>query len=220
MKPLLYSGHHSLARRIALAGCACAVALTAAACSSGGNEVASFRRENNFLGGDPMAAIGLRPRRQPRIDYDPRSPLVMPPVAELQTPKEKTDLGAAWPEDPDERAAQEEEARAEYLRTKASKENRSRALSPDELDEWARNAGMRTADPNERSSRASPILSPATLLGRRKAPPDPTVEPPRRTLTQPPEGYRKAVTDENGEVHTTSEEEKPKRRGFLSRLGF
>ena len=135
MKPLLDKSQHSFARRIALGTAACAIALTAAACSSG-SEVASFQRENDlFRGGDPMAMIGLRPRKRERIDYNPRSPLVMPPAPELQTPKEKTELGAAWPQDPDELAAKEEEAREEYLREKASKEDRSRpkataSLSP------------------------------------------------------------------------------------------
>ncbi|MCB1479355.1 MAG: hypothetical protein R3D43_08440 [Tepidamorphaceae bacterium] len=224
MKPLLDKSQHSFARRIALGTAACAIALTAAACSSG-SEVASFQRENDlFRGGDPMAMIGLRPRKRERIDYNPRSPLVMPPAPELQTPKEKTELGAAWPQDPDELAAKEEEAREEYLREKASKEDRSRAMKPNELNDWARQAGMRSSNPNERPAgnevSSVRILSPATLLGRRKAPQDPNVEPERRKLTQPPEGYRKPVTDENGEVHTTADDEKPKRRGFFSRLGF
>lgn len=69
------------------------------------------------------------------------------------------------------------------------------------------------------------LLSPAQLFrGRREEKAeDLTVEPPRRKLTEPPSGYRKAVADEQGQVVTQSQEEeakKPKRRGIFSRLGF
>jgi hypothetical protein len=82
---------------------------------------------------------------------------------------------------------------------------------------------MQNGDPNDNAPgsevRSMRLLSPAELLRGRKAEPDPLAEPQRRRLTDPPEGYRKAVADENGQVRT-GEEKKPKRRGILSRLGF
>ena len=209
------------ARAALAAGSACLAALLVSACSRP-SEVASFRRERQFTTGDPLAMIGLRARKQERIDYDPRSPLVMPPAPDLQSPKETADLGTQWPDDPDARRAAEEEARQEYLRTEAHKVDRTRALKPNELADWGREAGMVDADPNDKpqsGTRSVRLLSPAELLRGRREKPDPTAEPARRTLTEPPEGYRKAVTDENGQVNM-GEDEKPKRRGFLSRLGF
>ena len=205
------------ARRVVLAASVCALALAAAACSRS-SDVAQFPAERQFLGGDPLGAIGLRPRRQARIDYDPRSPLVMPPAPNLQTPEERSEIAANWPNDPDVARRDQEEAREEYLRERAEQEDRTQVLSPDELDSWAREAGMRTSAESDTTAgrRTANILSPAQLRGRRAAPPDPNVEPERRRLTQPPEGYRRAVPDANGQVQLPQEEEP--RRGLLSGL--
>ncbi|MFN0262571.1 hypothetical protein ACKTEK_01715 [Tepidamorphus sp. 3E244] len=219
-------GRVRAAHRIALAGAVSVFALAATACSSG-SEVASFQRDRSVMRGDPMVAIGLRPRPQPRIDYDPRSPLVMPPQNELQTPKEELALGEQWPDDPDERRAKQEEERVEYLRKQAATEDRTRALSRNELDQWARDTG---SGPEGGSStalsgnevRSVGILSPFQLRRGKRKEPDLTAEPERRKLTEPPSGYRKAVADDNGQVVTESQEaeaSKP-RRGIFQRLGF
>lgn len=214
-------------RQLAISG-VCALALGLTACSSP-SEVARFPNERQFMDTDVMAVIGLRQRRQARIDYNPRSPLVVPSAASLQTPKEDTDLGPQWPDDPDARAAAEQEAREEYQRTEAFKEDRTQALKPSELDDWARQSGMRSSDPDDRTApgsevRSVNILSPATLLGRRRAPVDPLAEPPRRRLTDPPDGYRRAVADENGQVAVPEDDmaraPTRERRSFLERMGF
>lgn len=215
-------------QRAALAAGVCIFAIAVSACS-GPSEVAGFQRDRNFLEGDPMVAIGLRPRPQERISYNPRSPLVMPPQPELKTPKQHADLGPQWPDDPDERRAAQEEAERVALRERAVKEDRTQALSPEELDAWGREVGKvdtetRTDSANG-GTRSVRLLSPAQLFrGRREEKAeDLTVEPPRRKLTEPPSGYRKAVADEQGQVVTQSQEEeakKPKRRGIFSRLGF
>ncbi len=204
------------AKRIALAASVCALALAAAACSSS-SDVARFPADRQFLGGDPMGALGLRPRRQERIEYNPRSPLVVPPSPNLQTPEEQSQVATNWPNDPDVARRAQEEAREEYLRERAETQDRTRTLTPDELDAWAREAGMRAPDANEAAPgrRTASILSPAQLRSRRAAPPDPNIEPPRRALTQPPEGYRRTVADETGQVNLPEEE---RTEGIFTRI--
>jgi len=176
--------------------------------------------------GDPLVAMGLKADpNETEIDYDPRSPLVMPAqnqTQDLPPPVAASEsYGAQWPSDPDvERrkqelkmrqvAAQERPRDVEYL---------SKPMTPDELDDWGKaygkvnGAGMRIG-PNERAPREEKkVASPAEMARSKPGAGDlPEAEPPRTSLVEPPAGYRTPAPTVDGA------EEPEKKKNFFQRL--
>jgi hypothetical protein len=150
-----------------------------------------------------LGAIGIIPTERPPIEYRERPPLVVPPKAALRAP---IDPGsgegrvANWPKDPDVLARQRDAADAR----KPAREN-SR-LSPEEIQAGRRAGSPVSADPVVRSTEKS-TLTPDEL--RAMDPRNNTrpvlagAEPERRSLTEPPTGYRKPAA--NAPVRATAD---------------
>lgn len=189
---------------------------------SGGNSGFSDPIEDML--GDPLVMMGLKvDPNEEEIEYNPRSPLVMPPGSEAQflpDPRSaQADYGAQWPDDPDVRARRE----AAALRKAAMDEKprdtiwASQAMSPEELNAWGRqygrNNGAGVTVPVRGRREEDKVVDPRELLDRRK---DPTgelrSEPARTTLTEPPPGYRTPAPPVEG--HAPVEEKK----GFFARI--
>jgi hypothetical protein len=136
------------------------------------------------------------------IDYRERSPLVIPPSAEMPPPDAgSTDRAAAWPQDPDVKRRQKGAGGARKPAVD-SVERGGRALRPDEL----RRGATASSGPRERSVTLSDTdigrpLMPSELGtntslfgmfagGNSDKPESFTSEPTRSRLTEPPVGYR------------------------------
>lgn len=161
--------------------------------------------------GDPLVMMGLRvdPNKK-EIEYGPRSPLVMPApnaAGDLPPPIASTDnYGAQWPQDPDElRKQQEEELRKAAQKEKVRDvEYASKAMSPEELDQWGRNYGRTNGagvviQPHGGKDEIKTV-SPRELLDRRKDTSSLRSEPPRTSLNEPPPGYRTPAPPAEGEA--------------------
>ncbi|MEO1200008.1 MAG: hypothetical protein AAFX39_12360 [Pseudomonadota bacterium] len=198
-----------------------AAAAALAGCSSNGQGIGEMA---NAMIEEPIRAIGLAPDRRPDIEYMPRSPLVMPSSTDLNTPLEErqtADLGEQWPNDPDVLAAQQREQERDIDREEMLADRNGRgevALSPTELDQWARDAGI-APDTGART-----VISDRGRSGDETQQFDPDeqavslVEQPleRRSLVEPPLEYRVPAA---GGVIPGQEPEEEKSR--LSRwLGF
>lgn len=150
-----------------------------------------------------MRNIGLIPGDAPEIDYRERPPLVVPPNSALPRPQESASAAnPAWPNDPDVAARREE--RNDLLRPATQREryreNQRPLLSQEELRR-GRVAGRRATEPVGRSEGAAtyeenigPIRIGREMAGRRNEDAELRLrygsEPARRTLTDPPTGYR------------------------------
>lgn len=141
--------------------------------------------------------LGLRNDSGGDIDYRERSPLVVPPAANLPAPEQQTTRTANWPKDPDVRRAKEA-ARAARAPSK-SLEEEGRPLTPAELNRGHR-PGARSNDGSPGpGDPLNPMLSPAQLgakgigsmfSGFKEEKATFTKEPDRNSLTQPPPGYQ------------------------------
>ncbi|HEX2554161.1 MAG TPA: hypothetical protein VHL98_10685 [Microvirga sp.] len=140
-----------------------------------------------------LGSMGIIPKDRPPIEYRERAPLVVPPKLELRAPLDHGSVETRvpnWPKDPDVVARQRDAADSR----KAVREN-SR-LSPDEIQSGrrAQTAGRPIERPTEKST-----LTPDEL--RSMDPRTSTkpvlagVEPERRSLTEPPSGYRKPASN-------------------------
>jgi hypothetical protein len=174
--------------RVVLIGMVSAVALVGA---SSGAQAQNFL--TNLFGGGSA---------EPAINYSERAPLVLPKERKLVEPGAVDTASGEWPNDPDEikRRKKEEEA----IVTNEFFGRKSLApMSPDEL----RASGYAEDDPAEMQAieeygrRASRPLKPdvlrsQNLRGLGMMGEEPMVagqEPPRRSLTEPPEGLRTPV---------------------------
>ncbi|MGE0844637.1 MAG: hypothetical protein AB7L41_00095 [Flavobacteriaceae bacterium] len=189
----------------------CAGALLAG-CSS--SEMAGFDGGSASKAAfDPLVSLGLAEPDKPEIEYKPRAPLVMPPSTALQQPHAASvDRGPQWPNDPDAQARAFEERRKEAAKKDdrykdVNRERANRVLSPQQLEQWAANAGQRGRYqhrdgetmyiPNEAPSRT---VSPGEMAAGAGAPPadlPQTVyaEPEREYLSDPPVGFRQPAPD-------------------------
>jgi hypothetical protein len=148
-----------------------------------------------------LGALGVRSGSD-EIEYRERSPLVVPPSANLPPPQTDAATKAAnWPRDPDVKRRKQE---AEKRRSGGSVYNEyedGRALRPDELEMGrvlSRNGMARAPTDAEKDGKP---LKPSelgytggvfgTLFGTAKeSSPQFTGEPPRTSLTEPPVGYQ------------------------------
>ena len=154
---------------------------------------------------DILGSIGIIEKEKPRIQYRERAPLVVPPRLDLRDPVSPASVAARdpqWPNDPDvvERKRREADAKnpiTEMERSKAP-ENNPR-LSVNELRAGRRpGAGVPTAeDPVVRrgdSSREDLWVRPDVLRAQGRPKDEPLVagvEPDRKSLSEPPTGFRK-----------------------------
>ncbi|MEZ5841529.1 MAG: hypothetical protein R3D02_14250 [Hyphomicrobiales bacterium] len=160
----------------------------------------------NKIFGSVFGLVGAGQPKEP-IDYQPRSPLVLPPSNELPSPSEGAAAGggdlAAWPNDPDEAARQARLAEQNRpVNQKVGDEKRSDRLSPEQLAAGRiPGAGIPDGRPRDGASamvydeRKSARLSP-TELRRQYVDMTPEPEygpdglPVRRRLVEPPSEYR------------------------------
>lgn len=148
-----------------------------------------------------MTGIGaVNGRNSKGINYRERSPLVLPPSADLPTPQAGAARAPNWPKDPDEmeRAAAAAAAKA----PRQSYEDARRPLMPSELAKGKKRQTTTAADQQPGQQRdAGRALLPSELgykgglFGNILTPGKEetavfTAEPPREALTAPPAGYQ------------------------------
>lgn len=204
------------------AGALTIAALLVAGCAGNALETGGTEASAQDLLGDPLVVMGLKADpNQEFIEYNPRSPLVMPSDSSLPAPTQQAALGPEWPDDPDVRAARqiEEMRRAASQQGVEEVENASRAMSRSELEEWGRRYGR--VDTNQRQAtrtrREPDNLWSREQLARGEVDPNAPIPVPQRSaLTEPPTQYR--VPAEGAEGYTPSE---PKKKGWFARMmGF
>ncbi len=152
-----------------------------------------------------MEDIGLQKRKQEKMDFSERAPLVVPPTLDALPPPESGGALAAvnpnWPADPDAIREQEEAERDK----KAGLEHRQYMRNPSaqiyEIRAKEREEGVYN-DPNKTRSYDAEVdtgpLTPEQLKAVKKqrasgeaaVPAQAFVEPERKRLTDPPPGYR------------------------------
>lgn len=155
-----------------------------------------------------LGMLGMAEAERDPIDYKARAPLVVPPASKLPEPKAGVEQRAAnWPKDAD--IARREAARAEWNTPATQREryNSHQRSTPEELAR-GRIAGQQMTQPAPHSSGARSGASPQELMlepiragreaaARRSAEEEALlqsgVEPPRRYLTDPPTGLRRAT---------------------------
>ena len=149
-----------------------------------------------------LGAFGVRSGSD-EIEYRERSPLVVPPSANLPAPQaDQATKAANWPNDPSVKRRKQE---AEKRRSGGSVYNEyedARALRPDELEigRVAAGRGGVARAPTDAEKDGKPMKPSelgytggvfGSLFGQGKeSAPTFTGEPPRSSLTEPPTGYQ------------------------------
>ena len=172
--------------------------------------------DTKFLRG-MMEAIGLQSPDKPAIQYQERSPLVIPQNDALpppRTPGAAVANNPAWPKDADRARARMEKERQRNRDTSQEIEDESRPLNPGQLTPGRGTVRARTQRPNGPAAinadvSGSDRLSPNELgykgglfenmFGGDDKKEDNarfTGEPPRTSLTQPPQGYQTPSPDQ------------------------
>ena len=157
----------------------------------------AFAQEGMLFKNLMEGVIGGRPGED--IEYRQRPPLVVPPSSALPRPQESASTrNAAWPNDPDVAKRREDAAGA---RVPASNPNwrNNPLLSQEELrrGRTSRDAGRPVVaeDHNNYNNQIAPIRIGREMASRNnQAAADQLVygeEPARRTLAEPPVGYRR-----------------------------
>jgi hypothetical protein len=138
----------------------------------------------------------------PEIEYRERSPLVVPPKADLPPPlADPTGQVANWPNDPTVKRRKEEAERRRSGKAVYDETEDARPLRPDELEmgRVSRRGVAREATDDEKEGRP---LKPSELgyrggvfgtlfgQGKEEEAAQFTREPPRSSLTEPPAGYQ------------------------------
>ena len=154
----------------------------------------------NILGG-----LGAETGRRAGIDYRERSPLVIPPSADLPVPEQTAAApSAAWPKDPDLKVNQPKKKK-KTAATSHGFRGEDAPLMPDELRRGAAAGAGRITSPGDTGSKSEGEIDRAlrpnelgykggifsSLFGSTKE--EQTVftgEPQRGSLTEPPSGYR------------------------------
>lgn len=133
------------------------------------------------------------------IDYRERAPLVVPPNSALPRPQEPgSTRSAAWPTDPDVERRRNEKNVTPYVLTEKARNNP--LLTQEELRRGRTSAGgprqpeIREGDNSNYDNQIKPIRVGKEVAAHRNQEAEDTLaygsEPPRRTLTEPPVGYR------------------------------
>ena len=173
-----------------------------------------------------LEGAGLTSSRSKQIEYRERAPLVVPPKVGALPPPQTSAAKAnpAWPTDPDaeRRRKLEEEEKVPAGQDYKSYLNRNNPwISPDELRNGRRAGTGAVSEPDTTNREGRTVVSPDELRRGNPAlknmkPKDPTVEPTRRRLTDPPTGYRTIVPETSGPQSAAVEPEQKK--GFFSHI--
>lgn len=134
------------------------------------------------------------------IDYRARAPLVVPPNSNLPPPQQAaSSRNAAWPNDPDVQRRKDEANPRPYVEAEGARENPT--LTPKEMRRVGRLASqpitgpMGTVEQNTYNNQILPIRQGRELAARQSKEAESTLlygsEPQRRTLVEPPVGYRR-----------------------------
>lgn len=175
----------------------------------------------DVVGGNPLVALGLQadPNEQ-EIEYGPRSPLVMPKDDGQLPPPQQQQLsyGADWPDDPDERRKAQARAKREAAIRERQKpfEDMSDVVSREELESWGGKTGVSTSDYQRQGWDTATTVDPRDLRRGTVEPGETMAEPERRTLAEPPEGYRAPATAEDGTV--VGGDPEPKKKSWFRRM--
>lgn len=219
-------------RRLEINAKAAAVVLLAGTGLAGCGSLADVGGEDitRATSGGLSTILGVRaPEEQNRdIVLRARSPLVLPPDYELRPPvseeQEKQQLGTSWPDDPDEKAKQvaalEAKKQAVVDERDKDKVGRSRALTPDELQQGATPApapGTIYAEPRENASRA---MSPEELLRRHRerASPQQQAQVEQQAAQNGQAGQQPQATQQQSEQ--AAQQQPKQEKGFFDRLVF
>lgn len=199
-----------------------AVGLLAGGCSGGTLDGAAGFVNSAIE--EPLQAIGITSEEKEPIDYRPRSPLVMPASADLPGPEQDADVAVAspeWPNDPDLLAArlEAEEKERERRVMQRNDDNDDQTMAPDELDDWTRRTGFRTGSGGGEQVYTTrrdgdSFVSPEELKSRREVDTG-YQEPARRSLIDPPPGYR--VPSPDASMPDDEMEQPEGERGWLAR---
>lgn len=151
-----------------------------------------------------LSGVGLQaPGSRPEIDYRERSPLVVPPKADLPPPEAPgaATANARWPNDPDAKRRREAAAAKKREVFDSSIED-SRLLTPAEMSRGrAAGANSRAVARGNRDVDETVLPASEMTKGSKKSgwfsifssEPESTTfsgEPSRSALTEPPRGYR------------------------------
>lgn len=153
--------------------------------------------------GELLQGFGILPSEQKEIDYRERAPLVVPPRTALRQPEASIEERAAgsWPVDPDVER-RKREASNRLLPVPFQFGNPRPELSAAELraGRRANTASTKPANAANEDDRYNLLYAPITQMDdadkrRADAAKDltPGSEPPRRSLAEPPPGYRRAT---------------------------
>lgn len=133
------------------------------------------------------------------IDYRERAPLVVPPNSTLPPPQQAaSSRNAAWPRDPDVLRRKEEKSPRPYVEDDGNRHNPM--LSARELQRGRTTNAPSVAPPrygnnDSYTNQLEPIRIGRELAARRNQEDEAKLtygeEPPRKTLTEPPTGYRR-----------------------------
>lgn len=159
------------------------------------------------FGGAILSLFGISAPDAPKIDYRERAPLVVPPRSSLPTPQEQREARgrANWPNDPDLQRQRDANAEARMPATEREQYrlNQNPRLSNGELARGR--GGSATRGPSVSSSDNDPyelLYGPmrqareadAAFANKAKQAELPLgQEPPRRFLSEPPQGLRGAT---------------------------
>ncbi|MGL4727676.1 MAG: hypothetical protein ACRCWO_02870 [Bosea sp. (in: a-proteobacteria)] len=151
-----------------------------------------------------LGVIGVLPAPQDDIQYRERAPLVVPPATGLRTPQAPTaERRANWPKDPDVEARKAAARDSLLPATEREKyiQGQRPLLSQEEIRRGRIQGGTPTTpyrsqfDESPFETMTAPIIQGRELAARRAANAVDSVklgqEPPRRYLSDPPEGLRK-----------------------------
>ena len=175
---------------------------------------------------DLMSDIGIQEKKQEKIDYNERAPLVVPPsLTALPPPEDAVAAGAPnWPTDPDDvQASEEAELERQAARDRRKHEKNPR-LSLEEMRK-GRRANSEANNYEALGARRDPKLSREEMkLGTKTKEQKEqeqaqqqafVAEPPRKRLSDPPAGYR---TPSPNAPYAEPGKDPKKKPGWFSKL--
>jgi hypothetical protein len=191
------------------------MAVAAIGCVMAASTVSALAQDDDDDTFEQKMLRKLMGRDKPAIDYRERSPLVIPPSAELPPPESANAAAAsasaqgsaAWPRDPD---LQTNKKGARRIRGAEESDRAASALmSPDEIKRGKVSGGERKRAVTLSDNDSSRPLRPGELGGKEyslfslfgksaqgEKPEKFAGEPTRELLTEPPAGYRTPSPDQ------------------------
>jgi hypothetical protein len=218
LQPMADQHRNSSFKRLSRAATAACVALMLTAAGAQ-HAVAQEMEEDSFETRILKSLLGLEDR--PAIEYRERSPLVVPPTANLPPPKTSALASdPAWPKDADLQPKKKTKASAATPKTYEGWNSEGSPLTPYEL-ERGRRAGAGLTPTNSTDAERGAPLRPdqlgykGGLFGKLFGTTEKnevsafTGEPPRTNLTAPPVGYQTPSPDQPYGLSAKKEAPKP-----------